>query len=185
MTKAGERLMAAAKEMRGMTTIPDDEMRVARAILKARFYDCEPEMYESVDDFFEVAGDYHMDGAINEARAAIEAMRPETPDDVKIAANDIAGALLIHHSDRERRRIIARAIMAERERCAKVEEALIDVKQWCDAYPIKIFPEPDLDKARQLLEAGGMTLDSISASAMRHVVTQIGKMLAAAIRKTD
>lgn len=76
MTKAGERLMAAAKEMRGMTTTPDDVMRVARAILKARFYDCEPEMYGSVEEFFASMFSEHVDEAVQEARAAIEAMRP-------------------------------------------------------------------------------------------------------------
>jgi hypothetical protein len=38
------------------------------------------------------------------------------------------------------------------------------------------FPEPDLKKARQLLEAGGMTLDAISAHCMRHVVKGVGKI---------
>lgn len=76
MTKAGERLMAAAKEMRGMTTTHDDVMRVARAILKARFYDCEPEMYGSVEEFFASMFSEHVDEAVQEARAAIEAMQP-------------------------------------------------------------------------------------------------------------
>lgn len=43
------------------------------------------------------------------------------------------------------------------------------------AYPLSIFPEPDLAKAHQALQAVGMTLDAISASSMRHVVTTINK----------
>lgn len=71
----------------------------------------------------------------------------------------------------------------ERERREDLEDTLFRVKQWCDAYPLDIFPEPDFKRARELLEAGGLTLDAVSASAMRHVVSGIGKIIdAAAIR---
>jgi hypothetical protein len=50
------------------------------------------------------------------------------------------------------------------------KEKLRQIADWCRAYPLEIWPEPDLKKARQLLEAGGMTLDAISASSMRHVL---------------
>ncbi len=40
---------------------------------------------------------------------------------------------------------------------------------WANAYPESVFPAPDLAKAAKLLEAGGMTLDAISADAMRHI----------------
>jgi hypothetical protein len=43
---------------------------------------------------------------------------------------------------------------------------------WRDAYPTDVFPEPDLQKARELLEAGGMTLDSISAHIMRQCLAE-------------
>jgi len=59
------------------------------------------------------------------------------------------------------------------------DEVLQRIKQWCEAYPIDIFPEPDFKKAHEVLTANGMTLDAISASSMRHVVTQISKMIAA------
>lgn len=51
-----------------------------------------------------------------------------------------------------------------------LREKLHRIHQWCAAYPLAVFPEPDWVKARELLEAGGMTLDSVSASAMRHVL---------------
>jgi len=54
------------------------------------------------------------------------------------------------------------------------EEALQQIAQWSNAYPTTVFPEPDLDKARMLLEAGGITLDSISAHCMRHVIKGVG-----------
>ncbi len=44
---------------------------------------------------------------------------------------------------------------------------------WSKAYPLSAFPEPDLERARAVLEAAGMTLDSLSASSMRHVTTKL------------
>ena len=40
-----------------------------------------------------------------------------------------------------------------------------------------MFAEPDLVRAKEIVPtAHGMTLDAISASAIRHVVTGVGKM---------
>lgn len=58
----------------------------------------------------------------------------------------------------------------------ELRDALWKIKSWSDAYPLDIFPEPDLKKARELLEAGGITLDAISAHCMRHVVEGVGKI---------
>jgi len=58
----------------------------------------------------------------------------------------------------------------------RLQEALRRIEEWSRAYPLSVFPEPDLAKARALLEAGGMTLDAISAHAMRHVVDGVGKI---------
>jgi len=41
------------------------------------------------------------------------------------------------------------------------------------AYPLKVFPEPDHAKAHELLQAGGMTLDAVSASASRWLLSSI------------
>jgi len=60
------------------------------------------------------------------------------------------------------------------------QDVLDRIKSWSEAYPLSVFPEPDLVKARKLLEAGGMTLDSVSASNMRHVITKVNEMLTAA-----
>lgn len=63
-----------------MTTIPDDMVeRVARAILKARYYDCEPEMYGSVERFYdEIYSEFDdlVAESEHEARAAIESIQP-------------------------------------------------------------------------------------------------------------
>ncbi len=58
----------------------------------------------------------------------------------------------------------------------RLEEALQRIEQWSRAYPLEIFPEPDLKKAQALLEAGGMTLDAISAHAMRHAIEGVGEI---------
>jgi hypothetical protein len=72
------------------------------------------------------------------------------------------------------------------ERVEDLEDVLFRVKQWCDAYPLDIFPEPDFKRAHELLTAGGMTLDAIGASNMRHVCTGISKIIdGARIRSTN
>jgi hypothetical protein len=49
-------------------------------------------------------------------------------------------------------------------------DTLEKIKTWCEAYPLDIFPEPDLLRARTLLEEGDITLDSVAAHCMRHVL---------------
>lgn len=66
--------------------------------------------------------------------------------------------------------------VAQQDRIDELEEGLQKIVQWSEAYPLDIFPEPDLVKARALLEAGGITLDAISAHCMRHVVGGVGKI---------
>ena len=60
-------------------------------------------------------------------------------------------------------------------RIDELEEALWCIAQWSDAYPLDVVPEPDLEKARQLLAAGGITLDAVSASRARHVVKVLAR----------
>lgn len=68
------------------------------------------------------------------------------------------------------------------ERLERYEEALRRIEQWSLAYPLDIFPEPDFKRARELLEAGGQTLDAVSASAMRRVVEGVGRIVSEALR---
>ena len=60
---------------------------------------------------------------------------------------------------------------------------LHELDGWERAYPLSAFPEPDMRKAAELLKAGGMTLDAISASNMRHVVSQIAPKAADLIQQ--
>ena len=66
----------------------------------------------------------------------------------------------------------------------RYEEALRRIVQWGDAYPLEVFPEPDLKRAHEVLQAHGMTLDAISATAMRHVVTGVSKIARDALSET-
>lgn len=67
------------------------------------------------------------------------------------------------------------------DRIDDLEQALYQIESWSRAYPIKIFPEPDLKKARELLEVGGITLDAVSASCMRHLIENVGKIARVAL----
>lgn len=75
---------------------------------------------------------------------------------------------------------LAEAAAEERElwddRVDELEEAFHRIAQWADAYPLDIFPEPDLKKAANLLKAGGITIDSVSAHVARHVIEGVGKI---------
>ena len=66
--------------------------------------------------------------------------------------------------------------------CERMQEALEQIVRWSEAYPLDIFPEPDLKKARELLEAGGITLDAVSAHCMRHVIDAVGNIAREAAR---
>lgn len=67
------------------------------------------------------------------------------------------------------------------DRIDDLEQALHKIDSWSRAYPLRVFPEPDLKKVRDLLEAGGITLDSVSASCMRHCVEGVGKIARGAL----
>jgi hypothetical protein len=61
---------------------------------------------------------------------------------------------------------------------AKFAALVTQLKHWVSVYPLEVFPEPDMDRARKLLEAGGMTLDAISASNVRATLTLVLAMCA-------
>lgn len=63
----------------------------------------------------------------------------------------------------------------------RMADALHKIKMWSQAYPLEVFPEPDLKRAHEVLTAAGMTLDGISAHAMRHVITRVQEIVDAAI----
>ena len=58
----------------------------------------------------------------------------------------------------------------------RLREALEKINDWANAYPLDLFPEPDFKNVRKLLAAGGIPIDVVSASNMRHVVEGVGKI---------
>jgi len=84
-------------------------------------------------------------------------------------------------ADAEALDIIATDASAElaalQSRLSALEDGLGSIRAWTEAYPLSVFPEPDFEKAHQLLKAGGMTLDSITASNMRHVIEGVKRLV--------
>ena len=63
------------------------------------------------------------------------------------------------------------------EHVQKEARLRVEIQQWLAAYPLSVFPEPDLEKAAELLKAGGQTLDAVSANMGRHVLTRVLEMM--------
>ena len=61
-------------------------------------------------------------------------------------------------------------------------DALQQIDNWAKAYPLDVFPEPDFKRVREVLEAAGITLDSVSASNMRHVIKGVERIVADALK---
>ncbi len=72
-----------------------------------------------------------------------------------------------------------KALQAENKRLKELFERL---HTWANAYPMNVFPKPDLKKAHEALKAVGMTLDAISADAMRHVLKDIKNIVDRALK---
>jgi len=64
----------------------------------------------------------------------------------------------------------------------KLKKALNRIDTWAKAYPIESFSKPDLKKAAKVLKDSGMTLDAISADAMRHVLDGIKDIVSEALK---
>lgn len=68
-------------------------------------------------------------------------------------------------------------LTAMNDEAERLEDIITQISEWCRAYPIEAFPEPDFKKAAGVLKAEGMTLDAISASNMRHVLNGIKRII--------
>lgn len=69
--------------------------------------------------------------------------------------------------------------MSDREQ--RLEDALNEVMHWANAYPAKVFPEPDLDKARQALEVVGITMEALHGTWARHLLEGVGRIATEAL----
>jgi uncharacterized coiled-coil protein SlyX len=77
---------------------------------------------------------------------------------------------------------IRRALEA---RIRELEYALGRIDNWAKAYPLKVFPEPDFKKVAEVLKAAGLNLDAVSASNMRHVISQVKDITETALKGKD
>ena len=71
---------------------------------------------------------------------------------------------------------------------AALIEALERITTWANAYPTKIFPALDDDyyqRAHKVLKAHDMTVDRISADAMRHALQGVGRIARAALKRAN
>jgi len=85
------------------------------------------------------------------------------------------------NAEAELAKALERVAALTRERDA-LREALERIEQWGRAYPLSVFPEPDFAKAREALEAAGLTLDAVSASNMRYIVEGVSEIARAALK---
>jgi hypothetical protein len=75
--------------------------------------------------------------------------------------------------------------MTDEDKIERYEAALRRIVEWSEAYPLNVFPEPDWKRAGDLLRAGGINLDVISASNMRHVVEGVGRIAKEALQEVE
>ena len=71
-------------------------------------------------------------------------------------------------------------LRAENER---LREAIGLLQNWVKAYPLEMFPEPDLKLARKLLTDGGVSYDALNVYAMRHVINGVGRIIDEALNE--
>jgi len=94
-----------------------------------------------------------------------------------IVPDDSSGE--VPHADaREWMRRASRELAERNAECERMEDALRKIKSWAEAYPVSVFPEPDFARVYQVLTAAGLlTLDAVSASNMRHVITGVQRLV--------
>jgi len=71
-----------------------------------------------------------------------------------------------------------------RDENERLMETINLLQNWVKAYPLDVFPEPDLKLARKLLTDGGVSYDALNAYSMRHVINGVGKIIHEALEVT-
>lgn len=69
------------------------------------------------------------------------------------------------------------------DRIDRLEEALEFIRDLDSCYPEDIFPPPDIAKVRLLLHGSGITLDSVAAYCLRHLVKTVSRTARRALEK--
>lgn len=113
---------------------------------------------------------------LEQALNRIHSMPAEVADRSKIALLEAEVSTLREHLAEVNRLMSLNCRKVER-----LEEALQRIVAWAEAYPLDIFPEPDLNAVRKWLQSGGHSLDQVSASNMRHVIKGVGEIARGAL----
>jgi hypothetical protein len=107
---------------------------------------------------------------------------PTHPDDIRAALN-------AKDAEIERLRALLKTANEQTERFERGwylrGDALEKLEQWANAYPLKAFPEPlreEWQRAAALLSEKGLSLDRISASNMRHVISGVRETVAEGLK---
>jgi hypothetical protein len=58
-----------------------------------------------------------------------------------------------------------------------LEDKLQQITNWCDAYPVESFPEPDLEEVEYVLKSKGFSIGEVTASISRHVLGGIKRII--------
>jgi len=64
----------------------------------------------------------------------------------------------------------------------ELHDKLTQIDNWCRAYPLSVFPEPDMKEVRMALEAVGITIDSVAASIMRRLLNGIQEIVSGGVK---
>jgi hypothetical protein len=73
--------------------------------------------------------------------------------------------------------------MTDREE--RLEEALLKIKQWAEAYPVSVFlpvSDDDLKHAGELLALNGISLTGIHGAWARHILNGISEIVDQALK---
>ena len=69
-----------------------------------------------------------------------------------------------------------------KDKVEKIEQSLNEIIRWEDAYPLDMFPEEDIEKAREILKEHGINLTNLMVHGMRHVVTRCAEIARKAMK---
>lgn len=130
------------------------------------------------------AGRDALQTSMNELRktcAEIIGADPQTWPDHGNAPLAIAACLGLRDAELQKTTAERDAALAK---VAVLRDQMEKFDQWSQAYPTDVFPELDLPLAHELLKAGGMSLDRLSAGAMRHTISRVGELARNALEAT-
>lgn len=70
-----------------------------------------------------------------------------------------------------------RELQVLRDELERANDALDSIAKWTEAYPVEMFPEPDMARATKALADAGIEIGAVSGKAMRHVVSGVARII--------